>query len=66
VTAADDRVIGQPPANGVERSVPWARQRSAHVERTTARKRQEVPTLPSWDPLPPGGSVVRRPGSSTI
>lgn len=40
---------------------PWARQPSVAVARKTNRSRRIVSTLPSWDPLPPGEILVRRP-----
>lgn len=41
-------------------SVPWARQPSATVTRTTARTRGVVTDLPAWEPLPPGEILVQR------
>jgi hypothetical protein len=39
--------------------VPWAT-RKVPAQPATARNRQQVPDLPSWDPLPPGEVFVRR------
>jgi hypothetical protein len=39
--------------------VPWA-SRKVPAQPATARSRQQVPGLPSWDPLPPGEVFVRR------
>ena len=44
--------------------VPWARQAGASEERVTDRKRRMVEGLPSWEPLPPGEILIRRPSSS--
>ena len=41
-------------------AVPWAQQATAPTERKTARRRQLVQGLPSWDPLPPGEIYVQR------
>jgi hypothetical protein len=39
----------------------WARQSGPEQERVTARARKVVERLPSWEPLPPGEILVRRP-----
>lgn len=41
-------------------AVPWAQQATNPAERRTARQRQMVEGLPSWDPLPPGEIHVQR------
>jgi hypothetical protein len=41
-------------------AVPWAQQATTPAERRTARQRQMVEGLPSWDPLPPGEIYVQR------
>jgi hypothetical protein len=46
------------------RTLPWARQDSAAEQRVTSRARRMVEGLPSWEPLPPGEVVVRRPSLS--
>ena len=40
--------------------VPWAQQATDPAERRTARQRQMVQGLPSWEPLPPGEIHVQR------
>ena len=45
-------------------SSPWAAQRRPQQERVTSRLRKVVEGLPDWEPLPPGETVVRRPGST--
>jgi hypothetical protein len=48
-------------ANGAAADmVPWAQQAAAPAERQTARHRQMVRSLPSWEPLPPGEIYVQR------
>ncbi|MER8260614.1 hypothetical protein [Streptomyces albidoflavus] len=43
--------------------LPWAGAASRPAgERTTARRRQTVDSLPDWAPLPPGETLVRRGG----
>lgn len=44
---------------------PWAAQRRPQQERVTSRLRRVVEGLPDWEPLPPGETVVRRPGSAS-
>jgi hypothetical protein len=41
----------------------WARQPAGSGDRVTARARRLVEGLPGWEPLPPGETVVRRPGA---
>ncbi len=53
-----------PAASPAVEAIPWARQTTVKAERATARVRQMVDKLPSWEPLPPGELVVRRPGTS--
>ncbi|WP_203616456.1 hypothetical protein, partial [Streptomyces sp. SID13726] len=43
---------------------PWGSSRRAGGERVTSRVRNVVEGLPDWEPLPPGETVVRRPGGS--
>ncbi|MFF9123956.1 hypothetical protein ACF09J_11730 [Streptomyces sp. NPDC014889] len=43
---------------------PWATTRRPSGERVTSRVRQVVEGLPDWEPLPPGETVVRRPGGT--
>ena len=50
-------------ANGTP-ATPWARQTSTRQERATTRVRKMVEDLPTWEPFPPGESLVRRPSSS--
>ncbi|MFF9728720.1 hypothetical protein G6W47_15250 [Streptomyces sp. CAI-21] len=50
-----------PAASGAP--LPWAGPASRPAgERTTARRRQTVDSLPDWAPLPPGETLVRRGG----
>ncbi|MFF5616983.1 hypothetical protein ACFY7B_29120 [Streptomyces albidoflavus] len=50
-----------PAASGAP--LPWAGADSRPAgERTTARRRQTVDSLPDWAPLPPGETLVRRGG----
>ncbi|AGI90420.1 hypothetical protein ACGILS_26615 [Streptomyces albidoflavus] len=50
-----------PAASGAP--LPWAGAASRPAgERTTARRRQTVDSLPDWAPLPPGETLVRRGG----
>ncbi|MBT2895059.1 hypothetical protein HET63_32420, partial [Streptomyces sp. McG2] len=50
-----------PAASGAP--LPWAGTASRPAgERTTARRRQTVDSLPDWAPLPPGEPLVRRGG----
>jgi hypothetical protein len=42
---------------------PWAASRTLQVERSTSRLRKVAEGLPDWEPLPPGETFVRRPGS---
>ncbi|MGW4917474.1 hypothetical protein ACWEPO_14370 [Streptomyces albidoflavus] len=50
-----------PAASGAP--LPWAGAASRPTgERTTARRRQTVDSLPDWAPLPPGETLVRRGG----
>ncbi|MFI9602037.1 hypothetical protein ACIHCX_19685 [Streptomyces sp. NPDC052043] len=51
-----------PSASGGES--PWAATRRPTGERVTNRVRQVVEGLPDWEPLPPGETVVRRPGGT--
>jgi hypothetical protein len=44
--------------------LPWARQATAAEQRITTRARRMVEGLPSWEPLPPGEILVRRPSLS--
>ncbi|MCT4355566.1 hypothetical protein M5362_20730 [Streptomyces sp. Je 1-79] len=56
-------VPGPPPP--VRRPVvdsPWGSQRPAPADRSTSRLRRVVEGLPDWEPLPPGETLVRRPG----
>ncbi|MFE0513887.1 hypothetical protein [Streptomyces sp. NPDC058964] len=50
---------------GRAQSSPWAAQRGPQQERVTSRLRRVVEGLPDWEPLPPGETVVRRPGSTS-
>ncbi|QGV82446.1 hypothetical protein EIZ62_03655 [Streptomyces ficellus] len=44
---------------------PWATARAAErTDRATSRMRRVVEGLPDWEPLPPGETFVRRPGSA--
>jgi hypothetical protein len=45
-------------------STPWGRQTGASEERVTSRQRRMAEGLPSWEPLPPGEVVIRRPSLS--
>ncbi|MBP2049327.1 hypothetical protein J2Z21_002258 [Streptomyces griseochromogenes] len=49
---------------GRAQSSPWAAQRRPQQERITSRLRKVVEGLPDWEPLPPGETLVRRPGST--
>lgn len=45
---------------------PWATaSRTPGTERVTSRVRKIAEGLPDWEPLPPGETLVRRPGSRT-
>ncbi|WP_335980685.1 hypothetical protein [Streptomyces sp. CA2R106] len=45
---------------------PWAAaSRAPGAERVTSRVRKIAEGLPDWEPLPPGETLVRRPGSRT-
>ncbi|MFE1879599.1 hypothetical protein [Streptomyces diastatochromogenes] len=50
--------------SGRAQSSPWAAQRRPQQERVTSRLRRVVEGLPDWEPLPPGETLVRRPGST--
>ncbi|BDH68436.1 hypothetical protein [Streptomyces sp. PLM4] len=51
------------PAAASGAPLPWAGAASRPAgERTTARRRQTVDSLPDWAPLPPGETLVRRGG----
>ncbi|MGW6059929.1 hypothetical protein [Streptomyces sp. NPDC055189] len=43
---------------------PWAATGRTGGERVTSRLRKIADELPDWEPLPPGETFVRRPGSS--
>ncbi|WP_328468743.1 hypothetical protein [Streptomyces sp. NBC_00448] len=44
---------------------PWASSAGGRTgERVTSRVRRVVEGLPDWEPLPPGETLVRRPGGS--
>ncbi|MEU6677365.1 hypothetical protein [Streptomyces sp. NPDC046925] len=43
---------------------PWAATGKPQGERVTNRLRRIAEGLPDWEPLPPGETFVRRPGSS--
>jgi hypothetical protein len=49
---------------GEESTSPWAAVRRPQQERVTSRQRQVVEGLPDWEPLPPGETLVRRPGGT--
>ncbi|KUL66079.1 hypothetical protein ADL32_05655 [Streptomyces albidoflavus] len=52
-----------PPPAASGAPLPWAGAASRPAgERTTARRRQTVDSLPDWAPLPPGETLVRRGG----
>ncbi|MFF8381430.1 hypothetical protein ACF07V_35570 [Streptomyces sp. NPDC015661] len=42
---------------------PWAARRPDQTERATSRLRRVVEGLPDWEPLPPGETLLRRPGT---
>jgi hypothetical protein len=46
-------------------AMPWARQTTQKDARATDRMRKTVQGLPSWEPLPPGEILVRRPRHSS-
>lgn len=52
---------GAPNGSTAATPLPWARQTAAAEQRVTTRARKMVEGLPSWEPLPPGEIVVRRP-----
>ncbi|MEV0322779.1 hypothetical protein ACIBKX_20890 [Streptomyces sp. NPDC050658] len=56
---SQDLSVAPPPP----RDSPWAAGRRATGERVTTRLRRVAEGLPDWEPLPPGETVVRRPGS---
>ncbi|MET8483472.1 hypothetical protein [Streptomyces tendae] len=43
---------------------PWGASRRPTGERATSRVRKIAEGLPDWEPLPPGETVVRRPGGA--
>lgn len=43
---------------------PWAASRRPAGERRTSRVRKVAEGLPDWEPLPPGETLVRRPGGT--
>jgi hypothetical protein len=43
---------------------PWGRQTASSEERVTSRQRRMAEGLPSWEPLPPGEILIRRPSQS--
>ena len=43
---------------------PWGRQTGSSEERVTSRQRRMAEGLPSWEPLPPGEVLIRRPSQS--
>jgi len=45
-------------------STPWGASRQPAGERVTSRVRKVVEGLPDWEPLPPGETLVRRPGGT--
>jgi hypothetical protein len=47
-----------------KRPSPWAATGRSQGERVTNRLRRTAEGLPDWEPLPPGETFVRRPGSS--
>ncbi|MCG8964174.1 MULTISPECIES: hypothetical protein [Streptomyces] len=49
---------------GRTQSSPWGAVRRPQQERVTSRLRKLVEGLPDWEPLPPGETLVRRPGST--
>lgn len=49
---------------GRTQSSPWGAVRRPQQERVTSRLRRLVEGLPDWEPLPPGETLVRRPGSN--
>jgi hypothetical protein len=49
---------------GGESTSPWAAVRRPQRERVTSRQRRVVEGLPDWEPLPPGETLVRRPGGT--
>ncbi|MEU5000823.1 hypothetical protein [Streptomyces sp. NPDC021622] len=51
------------PSNRTGGDSPWAASHRPSGERVTTRLRRVVEGLPDWEPLPPGETVVRRPGS---
>ncbi|MGW7077260.1 hypothetical protein ACWGH2_18685 [Streptomyces sp. NPDC054871] len=53
----------EPPASQKPPS-PWASTGRPQGERVTSRLRRIAEELPDWEPLPPGETLVRRPGSS--
>ncbi|MER5206602.1 hypothetical protein [Streptomyces sp. NPDC002825] len=64
---AQAAVPQQAPAPAVVRrpgtDSPWAARRPEPTERATSRLRRLVEGLPDWEPLPPGETLVRRPGT---
>ncbi|MHB9859416.1 hypothetical protein [Streptomyces sp. YIM S03343] len=55
---------GSAGGGGGEGTSPWAAVRRPQQERVTGRLRRVVEGLPDWEPLPPGETLVRRPGST--
>lgn len=53
------------PAPGAISPSPWAASPEPAAERVTSRLRRTVEELPDWEPLPPGETVVRRPGGQS-
>jgi|UPI0004BD7310 hypothetical protein len=44
--------------------MPWSPSSMPAGERATRRVRKIAEGLPDWEPLPPGETVVRRPGGT--
>ncbi|WP_017583194.1 hypothetical protein [Nocardiopsis valliformis] len=56
---------GQPgvTVNGAAADAPtarWGAQQESGGEKVTERRREVVDSLPDWDPLPPGETLIRR------
>ncbi|MEV8017840.1 hypothetical protein AB0O76_16145 [Streptomyces sp. NPDC086554] len=54
----------QPQQSPQAKQSPWAATSRPQGERVTNRLRRIAEGLPDWEPLPPGETVVRRPGST--
>ncbi|MEU5033158.1 hypothetical protein AB0G48_03250 [Streptomyces rubiginosohelvolus] len=55
----------QPQPQPLPPAAPWASGPGAGSSPATGRMRRIAQDLPAWEPLPPGETTVRRPGTAT-